>query len=98
MANIASVRGSAFRVLVRISTKRSASSRPSSEEFLALIESKNDRRRRRNFAGQSRHLPDVAQGVEKLDEPAFGLDEVLDVGAAARQAALRETRRQTEPR
>ena len=59
------------------------------EQFLALIKSENDRRRRRIFAGQSRHLPDVAQGVEKCDEPVLGLlDEVLDLGAVARQAAL----------
>ena len=66
------------------------------EQFLALIESENDRRRRRIFAGQSRHLPDVAQGIEECDEPVFGLDEVLDVGAAARQAALANSR--GEPR
>src|SRR5271165_1899953 len=58
------------------------------EQFLALIESKNDRRLRRIFAGHSRYLPDVAQGVEERDEPVFRIDEVLDVGAAARQAAL----------
>jgi hypothetical protein len=83
MTRIAIVRASAASVLVRISIKRLASSRPSS-----LNSSSPWSIARRIVSGVafSPGAPacDVAQGV-KLGEPVASSDEILDIDAAARR-------------
>ena len=75
---MASVRGSAVSVLPAFLV----------EQLLALIEGEEDRGRRRVLPGQVASR-DVAQRREELGEPVVSLpDEVLNVGAASRQAAL----------
>ena len=59
------------------------------EQLLALIDGEDDGRRRNRLAGQAGDLRDVAQRREELRKPVVGLlDELLDVGTAARQAQL----------
>ena len=83
MTKIASARGSAASVLVRISMKRLGLG-PALlvEQFLALVDSENGRERRRAAA---RRLGDPAQGHQELGKPVLALfDELLNLGPAAR--------------
>ena len=59
------------------------------EKLFALIDGDNNGRRRDRLADQPRYLRDVAQRREDSQQPVVGLlDELLDVGTAARQTQL----------
>ena len=95
MTRIASARGSAVSVLVRMSMKRLASSRPSSLNSSSPWSIARRIVGGAAFSPDAARLRDVAQGGEKLRESVVGLlDEVLDIDAAARQAALADAVRE----